>query len=54
MVNMSYHMQKTSLYLPAAEHEKLKEYCKGLGITMNGLIKVLLEKHMREVSEKEK
>ena len=50
---MAYDMAKTSLYLNKKEHEKIKEYCNSIGISVNGLIKVLLDKHMREVGGKD-
>ena len=43
---------RTSLYMNKQEYKKVKEYCASRGISVNSLIKVLLDKYMREVMEK--
>ena len=40
---------RTSLYINKDEYEKIKAYCSSRGMTVNGLIKVLLDRYMREV-----
>lgn len=51
---MSYETARTSLYMNKQEYEKVKAYCNSRGISVNGLIKVLLDKHMREVKRDDK
>ena len=50
---MANDMARASLYISREKHEKLKDYCKSHGMTVNGLMKVLLDKYMREVEEEE-
>ena len=51
---MGNEVARTSLYMNKNEYEKVKDYCNRLGISVNGLIKVLLDKHMREVNRDDK
>lgn len=39
--------QRLVLYLTKDMHKDLKAYCEELGISMNGLIKVLIDKHLK-------
>lgn len=50
---MAYEMARTSLYINKDEYAKIKDYCMSRGISVNGLIKVLLDRHMREVLSRE-
>lgn len=40
---------RRTLYINEDKYKELKEHCRDNGMTVNGLIKVLLEKYMREV-----
>lgn len=40
---------RRTLYINEDRYKELQEYCRKNGMTVNGLIKVLLEKYMREV-----
>ena len=40
---------RRTLYINEDKYKELQEHCRGNGMTVNGLIKVLLEKYMREV-----
>jgi hypothetical protein len=40
---------RTSLYMNKKEYERVKDYCAQKGISVNGLIKVLLDRYMIEV-----
>jgi len=51
---MGYNMTRTSLYMPKDKHEEVKEYCQSHGMTVNGLIKVLLDRYMQEVKARQK
>lgn len=48
---MEKEMQKASLYMPKEKHEELKAYCVSHGMTVNGLVRVLIDRYMREVRE---
>lgn len=45
---MENEMSKASLYLPKKKHEELKAFCASRGMTVNGLVRVLLDRYMRE------
>lgn len=40
---------RRTLYIEKAEYERIKAYCKSRGMTVNGLIKALLDRYMNEV-----
>ena len=50
---MSNEVARTSLYMNKQEYEKIKAYCASKGMTVNGLIKVLLDRYMREFNTEE-
>ena len=39
---------RRTLYINEDKYRELQEHCRSNGMTVNGLIKVLLEKYMRE------
>lgn len=47
---MGYDMTKTSLYIPKEKYQEIKDYCQSHGMTVNGLIKVLLDRYMQTVN----
>ncbi len=46
---MANEVARTSLYINRNEYEKIKAYCASRGMTVNGLIKALLDRYMREI-----
>lgn len=50
---MKNEITRTSLYLNKEEYEKLKAYCASRGMTVNGLIKVLLDRYMSKYGTEE-
>lgn len=49
---MANEVARTSLYINRKEYDKIKEYCASRGMTVNGLIKVLLDRYMREIESR--
>lgn len=45
---------RTTLYMEKERYKELKEYCSSRGMTVNGLIKALLDRYMREVKSDDK
>lgn len=50
--NMEHEVAKTSLYLPKEKYGELKEYCARNGMTVNGLVRVLIERHLARNGDK--
>ena len=46
---MEHETMRTSLYMEKDKYREIKVYCASKGITVNGLIKALLDKYMQEV-----